>query len=143
MVEDMNSAYDGHRFCEDRHTDNQMTEYLTQFWSPYSNIFDEEEGAGGPNYPEDPSPKPPPRDPARSLLDFIFPGKNYKVESATEASPPWTWEGHKNYSSYNDLMIDIQTRHAKLKTDPDPHAVDVIPFEIRRYFHPKATGQGW
>ena len=143
MVEDMNNAYDGHRFCEDRHKDNQMTEYLTQFWSPYSNIFDTGEGLGDPSYPDIPWPEPPSRDPAQILLDFIFPGKNYTVESATEASPPWAWEGHEKYSTYDDLMVDIQKRYGELKNDANPHAVDVIPFEIRRSFHPKATGQGW
>ncbi|RYP58959.1 hypothetical protein DL769_008738 [Monosporascus sp. CRB-8-3] len=127
FVEGLENAYNGHRFCEPGHTNQQMVDYETWFWSQYAPINTPSEGPGDPNnpYPADDL------DPAQLLLDFIFPGDNRKVAEVSETSPPWEWEGAEKFPTFNDLLLAISNAE-------DINAT-AVPFNLKRSFHPKAT----
>ncbi|RYP22868.1 hypothetical protein DL765_001464 [Monosporascus sp. GIB2] len=127
FVEGLEDAYNGHRFCEPGHTNQQMVDYETWFWSQYAPIDTPSEGPGDPNnpYPADDL------DPAQLLLDFIFPGDNRKVAEVSETSPPWEWEGAEKFPTFNDLLLAISNAEDINST--------AVPFNLKRSFHPKAT----
>ncbi|RYO90591.1 hypothetical protein DL766_003822 [Monosporascus sp. MC13-8B] len=105
-----------------------MVDYETWFWSMYVHIDTPSEGPGDPNNPYPAGNL----DPAQQLLDFVFPGENRNVAQTLEASPPWTWEGAEKFPGFQELLFAIS------KVEDDVNAT-VVPFNMLRSFHPKAT----
>ncbi len=128
LIEGLNELYEGHRYCEDRHTSSsyEMMDYDTWFWSPLQAFNTPSEGPGDPNdhYVLGTV------DPGKLLLDFIFPGQDIDPQSVSPDSPPWTWKGAEMYPSYEALTAAIQQSN---------FTTTVAPFNYLRSFHPKGT----
>ncbi len=132
FIDSLDDLYGGHRYCEDRHTSSSssMMDYDTWFWSPYQHFNTPSEGPGDPNHPyvlgDD--------DPAKLILDFVFPGQNIDPQSVSPDSPAWTWEGAEKYPSYEALSDAIQQGNFTMAA---------TPLNYLRSFHPKGTAYGF
>lgn len=130
-VEDLQDAYNGHRYCETGATKEQ-TEYKVWFWSQYAYFSTPSEGPGDPNdatatdY----------ADPAQQLLDFVFPGENKTTAQTSGAAPPWEWDGAEKYPDFQSLLTAISA------TADDTNPQTVAPLPLMRSFHPKGTAYG-
>jgi hypothetical protein len=131
FVEGLEDIYNGHRYCEPGHTDANMVDYETWFWSPNAHLHTNSEGPGDPNTPYIASEIP---DPAQTILDFVF-GKGHVVSQASQDSLPWEWEGAEKYPTVEDLM-------AAMEQDDDVQ-VQAVPINYKRTFHPKGTAYGF
>lgn len=133
FVDGLEEVYNGHRYCEPGHTNQEMVDYETWFWSQYAHFNTPSEGPGDPNHPYSADNN---HDPAQQLVDFVFPGEDRSAATASEESPPWEWEGAEKYPTFQDLLIAIS------KAEDDANATSVVPFPMLRSFHPKATAYG-
>lgn len=135
LIEDLDSLYTNHRYCESRHTTREMIDYDTWFWSQYAQQDTTSEGPGDPKDGQIPYPA----DfvsPGQQLLDFVFPGQKKNAYSwpatGNPNSPPWTWPGAEKYPTFESLMAAIQ-EEGNFSASAGP------PFNVLRSFHPKGT----
>ncbi|KAK6439375.1 hypothetical protein LTR95_004422 [Oleoguttula sp. CCFEE 5521] len=134
-VDGLDELYNGHRYCEPGHTDSQMIDAQTWFWSPYSDYTSPSEGptdaltSTGINAQQITSS-------AQDILDFVFPGQNRKVSETSTDSPPWEWAGAEKYPTYESLMT------AMLADTQDPESDSKTPGRMMRTFHPKGSALG-
>lgn len=131
FVEGLEEAYEGHRFCESRHTTYDMIDYDTWFWSLYAHFNTPSEGPGDPQNPYSVEAE----NFQQLLLNFVFPDQDHSAVTVSEDSPPWEWEGaQEKYPTFESLMVGIQ------------QAADVnatgVPINLLRSFHPKGTAFG-
>lgn len=129
FVEGLEQEYNGHRFCDQGHTDPNMIDWDTWFWSPYHRQNTVSEGPGDPNNPYDGLAISQEAN-AQAILDFVFPGQNRSITEVTAENPPWEWEGAEKYATRESLFQAM---------DKGPAAAALAPFSMRRSFHPKAT----
>ncbi|KAM4066417.1 GDSL-like lipase/Acylhydrolase family protein [Hirsutella rhossiliensis] len=129
FVDGLEDAYKGHRYCEPGHTNQEMVDYDTWFWSSYAHVNTPSEGPGDPHNAYSSGNA----SPAQQLLDFVFPGKNHSTAQALESSPPWEWEGASKFPSLQDLQLAVR------KAQEDPVTAMGAPFNLLRSFHPKGT----
>ena len=131
FVDGLEDVYKGHRFCEPGHTDQQMIDYDTWFWSLQSHQNTLSEGPGDPKNPYSTT-EP---DPRQALLDFLFPNGDVKASAFSESSPPWDQPGlREKYPDYDSLI--------KATLDDGNATTYAIPFNLLRSFHPKGTAHG-
>ena len=119
-----------HQFCVPGHTNGEMVDYDTWFWSPYSRINTVSEGPGDPNNPYDAAAALP--NPADVLLEFAT-GKPGATAAAL-APDALPWEGNTQYPTFESLMDAMQAS--------DNATVQAVSFDLLRSFHPKGTAYG-
>ncbi len=127
LIEGLEDLYQNHRYCEERHKTYEMVDYDTWFWSSYAHFNTPSEGPGDPRNPYAAGKEAP----GQLLLDFVFPGQKKKVTTASEASPPWKWEGAEKYPTFESLLTAMQKK--------GEYTTTAAPFPLLRSFHPKAT----
>ncbi len=128
FVDGLEDVYKGHRFCEPEHTDQNMIDYDTWFWSQYAHQNTVSEGPGDPENPYSATAP----DARQALLDFLFPNGTVKAPTFSESSAPWDQPGVRDkYPDYNSLL--------KATSDDGNVTIYSAPFNLLRSFHPKGT----
>lgn len=131
-IDGLESDYENHRFCEPGHTDSQMVDYDTWFWSSYAHYSTPSEGPGD---PENPYAAMAEQNATQLLLDFLFPNGTVRTTDFSESSPPWTdSELASKYPDYDSLITAM--------VDDGNATIYGAPFNLLRSFHPKGTAYG-
>ncbi|KAM7217368.1 SGNH hydrolase-type esterase domain containing protein [Rhypophila decipiens] len=122
-VEGINRHFDGHRFCEDGQTSQEMDHVNTWLWSHYSDTVTKDD----PPLPSIRERSPDARDTdfrqpwsrqvhagiyENVLLDFVFPNQTSNGTLFDSGAPPWTWPGADRYPDFGSLMKAMQATEA-------------------------------
>lgn len=131
-IDGLESSYEHHRYCEPGHTNPQMIDYDTWFWSSYAHSQTTSEGPGD---PENPYAATAEQNGTQLLLDFLFPSGTVRTTDFSESSPPWSYSNlASKYPDYDSLI--------KAMVDDDNATIYGAPFNLLRSFHPKGTAYG-
>ena len=131
-IDGLESSYEHHRYCEPGHTNQQMIDYDTWFWSSYANSQTTSEGPGDPNNPYAATAE---QNATQLLLDFLFPNGTVRATDFSESSPPWNYSNlASKYPDYDSLI--------KAMVDDNNATIYGAPFKLLRSFHPKGTAYG-
>ena len=127
----LEDEYDGHRYCEPGHTDQEMIDYDTWFWSSYAPVQTTSEGPGDPNAATTTSASV---NDTQVLLDFLFPNGTVNTDDFSPSNPPWEQPGiASQYPDFDTLLAAM---------DDGNVTIYAVPFYYMRSFHPKGTPYG-
>ena len=129
--------YQGHRYCEPGHTDQQMIDYDTWFWSSFAPIQTTSEGPGDPNTATTTSASV---NDTQLLLDFLFPNGTVTADDFSPSNLPWEQPGLA--SQYPDIDTLLAAMNDGNATNDGNVTTYAVPFNYLRSFHPKGTPYG-